>query len=93
MNKWYEKAGEHSDVAISTRIRLARNISKYPFPCKLTSSMKMAVIGDLKEALSAADFEGYNFSCISTSELSVPQHCYIRFSKHWDTKQDCCQRW
>lgn len=71
MNKWYEKAGEHSDVAISTRIRLARNISKYPFPCKLNSSMKMAVIGDLKEALSAADFEGYNFSCMSTSELSA----------------------
>ncbi len=28
--KWYEKAGNCSDVVCSTRIRLARNLKKYP---------------------------------------------------------------
>ncbi len=70
MSKWYEKAGEYSDVAISTRIRFARNISKYPFPCKLNSSMKQAVINDLQAALSTSDFEPYQFSCIGTSEVN-----------------------
>ena len=35
MNKWYEKSGEMGDVIVSTRIRLARNLKKYPFPHKL----------------------------------------------------------
>jgi protein arginine kinase len=70
MNKWFEKAGEYGDVAVSTRIRLARNISKYPFPCKLNSGMKSAVINDINAALLEADFENYNFNCISTSEAS-----------------------
>ena len=48
MNKWYEKAGECCDIAISTRIRFARNISKYPFPCRLNDNMKNAVINDIK---------------------------------------------
>ena len=33
--KWYINKGEHGDVVISTRIRLARNIAKYPFPVRL----------------------------------------------------------
>ena len=70
MNKWYEKAGEYCDVVISTRIRFARNISKYPFPCKLNSNMKTAVINDLKIALSNAEFEEYNFSCINLSDIN-----------------------
>ena len=27
--KWYEEAGEESDVVISCRVRLARNLKKY----------------------------------------------------------------
>ena len=30
--KWYEKNGLEGDVAISSRIRLARNLKNYPFP-------------------------------------------------------------
>ena len=37
MIKWYEKSGECADVVISSRARLARNIAKYPFPCKLNN--------------------------------------------------------
>ena len=40
MSKWYIGAGEQNDVVISTRVRLARNISDYPFPCKLNTKSR-----------------------------------------------------
>ena len=40
MNKWYIESGEQGDIVLSTRIRLARNIDEYPFPCKLTKEGK-----------------------------------------------------
>lgn len=43
MNKWYIDTGEHGDVVLSTRIRLARNIEKYPFPSKLNTEYKTKV--------------------------------------------------
>ena len=49
MSKWYIGAGEQNDIVISTRIRLARNIEDYPFPCKLDTKTRTALnkkIGD-----------------------------------------------
>ena len=71
MNKWYEKAGECCDIAISTRIRFARNISKYPFPCRLNDNMKNAVINDIKSVLADDDFKNYNFNCLETSDINA----------------------
>ena len=34
--KWYERPGAMSPIAISTRVRLARNIMPYPFPGHLS---------------------------------------------------------
>lgn len=73
MNKWYEKAGNYSDVVISTRIRLARNISKYPFPCRLNSNTKKEVINEIYRALSRPEFKDYNFSCINAWEASLAE--------------------
>ncbi|MFA9465512.1 MAG: protein arginine kinase [Velocimicrobium sp.] len=51
MRKWYEEEGEYSDVVISSRIRLARNIKRYPFSPKLSEDQAVAlnkeVIGKL----------------------------------------------
>ncbi len=73
MSKWYEKAGDYSDVVISTRIRLARNILKYPFPCKMNSAMKREVIEDIKTALSKPEFKSYNFSCFNGADANIIQ--------------------
>lgn len=35
MLKWYEKSGEHADVVLSSRVRLARNLKDFPFAGKL----------------------------------------------------------
>lgn len=40
-----------NQVVISTRVRLARNLSQYPFPCKLNLEGKEAVVQEVKKAL------------------------------------------
>ena len=49
--KWYEKAGEHSDVIISTRVRLARNLVDYPFPNRMTTEQKAEVEKKVSDAI------------------------------------------
>ena len=51
MNKWYQKTGLQGDVVISTRIRFARNLNDFPFPCKLNSSKKAEVVNLVKDSL------------------------------------------
>ena len=35
MSKWYVDKGEQGDIVLSTRVRLARNLEEFPFPCRL----------------------------------------------------------
>lgn len=51
MNKWYQKTGSQGDVVISTRIRFARNLNEFPFPCKLNSTKRAEVISLVKDSL------------------------------------------
>lgn len=47
--RWYYTAGPNGDVVISTRIRLARNLTAYPFPSCMTEEQKAAVCTIIKE--------------------------------------------
>ena len=38
MLNWYLQSGKDSDVIVSSRIRLARNIANYPFETKCNES-------------------------------------------------------
>ncbi|MCH5300009.1 MAG: protein arginine kinase [Ruminococcus sp.] len=40
-----------NDVVISTRVRLARNLAEFPFPCKLNDKGKEVVIDKVKSAI------------------------------------------
>jgi protein arginine kinase len=42
--KWYLETGPGGDVVISSRVRLARNIANFPFPCKLDAEQQKKVI-------------------------------------------------
>ncbi len=48
---WYKNKGIDNDVVISTRLRLARNISGISFPGKMTEDDARAVIEKVKAAL------------------------------------------
>lgn len=41
----------NSDVVISTRVRLARNLSDFPFPCKLNEKGKQMVVDKVETAI------------------------------------------
>ena len=61
--KWYETAGNSSDVAISTRIRLARNLKGIPFPNAMTDQQRQEVNDRVREALAGAEL-----SCVDLSK-------------------------
>ena len=52
-NRWYLGVGEQSDIVVSTRIRLARNLNEYPFPNKLNTKSRTAINNIIKDAVEA----------------------------------------
>ncbi len=53
MSKWYEQQGDHQQgVIISSRVRLARNLSDYAFPNRAKAAVSHEVIGKLSGAMS-----------------------------------------
>ncbi len=71
MSKWYYEKGEKSDVVLSTRVRLARNLEDYPFPSRLDVNGIHIVNGLVKQAI----FESSNndFHYIEMNSLSQIQ--------------------
>lgn len=49
--KWQSQSGAESDVVISTRIRLARNLPKIPFPCRMNDEQASVVEQAVRRAV------------------------------------------
>jgi len=49
MLKWYEQIVPDSDVVISSRVRLARNLETYPFAAKLTDEQAGSLVEEVKK--------------------------------------------
>ena len=63
-----------NDVVISTRIRLARNLKDFPFPCKLNSQGREKVIEMVRDAVKKSNSPvASDFSFIRMSELTSSQ--------------------
>ncbi len=69
MTKWYQKSGTDGDVVISTRIRLARNLSHTPFPSNMTNEQKEDVITNVFSAFPKG--ENSAFACIRMGDVSA----------------------
>ncbi|MEE1057245.1 MAG: protein arginine kinase [Acutalibacteraceae bacterium] len=70
-DKWYEKSGAEGDVAISSRIRLARNLNGYPFPHLLNLQQKNEIANKVKDALENSNsYIAKTFRFINMSQLS-----------------------
>ncbi len=60
--RWYEGKGNDGDVVISSRIRLARNLRKYPFSAKISKEEEIALLKDAAECTEALEEKcGKNF--------------------------------
>ncbi len=67
--KWYEENGKESDVVISSRVRLARNVRKYPFPPRMTAEQE-------RELLKQAE------ACTAVLDKEFPEHyMYCSFNR------------
>lgn len=63
-----------SNVVISTRVRLARNLKDYPFPCRLSTQGREKVIEKVRDALKNSNSPiASEFSFIKMSELTPQQ--------------------
>ena len=49
MSNWYLQNGKDSDVVISSRVRLARNLVEYNFPNKHLKDESKEVLNKLEE--------------------------------------------
>ncbi len=58
MNKWFEIENKTKDraIVVSTRIRLARNLSDVPFPDRMNDEQKRNVVSRVEDALKNAKF-------------------------------------
>ena len=51
MSSWYQTKGPKDDIAVSSRIRLARNLSGIPFPARMTNNERMELNVKVKKAI------------------------------------------
>ncbi|MCI8804545.1 MAG: protein arginine kinase [Clostridiales bacterium] len=71
MNKWYDSSETDENIVISSRIRLARNIKKYPFSQKLSEEQALKLIEEVKASIKNANtYFGDSFDFININEKS-----------------------
>ena len=71
MSKWYEKSGPESDVVVSTRIRLVRNLPGIPFPVKMSRTDRRTVEQRVVEAVTDVSAAiPYHFQLINLESVS-----------------------
>ena len=85
--------GPECDAAVSSRVRLARNLADFPFPGRLNQAGRKKVAETVKEAVSAeagGRYEFIDFSSLSPAEASALMErrvVSLDFVKSADEKQ------
>ena len=71
MDGWYVEKGPESDVVVSSRVRLARNINNYSFPDRLDSQKAREVVDNIKKiVLESEECKSYGFKFYDMHKLS-----------------------
>lgn len=70
--KWYEQSGTEGDICVSTRVRFARNLSRFPFPAKMTDEQARTLIDETSRALAASKIGG-DFRLIDMEQASATE--------------------
>ena len=60
--------GKDSDVVLSTRVRLARNLAGYPFPGRMTDAQRREVSDKVKAVFTGDGWEKVEFESLTPSE-------------------------
>lgn len=83
--EWLKACGEESDIVLSSRLRLARNIKGMPFPTRATREQLQDIQRRAGELLpSLAEFRG--FHCLALDEMT-PLDLGLLFERHLISKE------
>ncbi|TYS13864.1 protein arginine kinase [Rossellomorea vietnamensis] len=80
-SSWMSEEGPNSDVVLSTRIRLARNLSDYLFPTLFSSEEANRILGKVQESISGESGEHGNLELLKMSEMQ-PLQKRVLMEKH-----------
>lgn len=64
--KWYNTKGNENGIVLSTRVRLARNLTQFPFPAKLNAEQRKSIGEAVKDTLNEDGTEALEFIDMST---------------------------
>ncbi|MFS0784178.1 protein arginine kinase [Bacillus sp. 1P06AnD] len=80
LSSWMDETGPEADIVLSSRIRLARNLTDYVFPTLLKQEEGNAVVREIeKQLFSLHDKEGFEF--IKMADIQ-PLEKHILVEKH-----------
>lgn len=74
---WYTESGNNSDVVLSSRIRLARNLKGIPFPSRETPEQQEKVIETLKNAVSNTGLKFVDLNSMKDYEKQALAECHL----------------
>ncbi|MDR2903498.1 MAG: protein arginine kinase [Clostridiales bacterium] len=94
--KWYESAASDDHIIISSRVRLARNLKKYPFPTLLSDEAARHLIRDIEGAVENDGFLRVDLAtmpaaerqCLLENHLISPEFLGKQGAKGFFTKED-----
>lgn len=66
--KWLSAEGPESDIVISTRIRLARNVIGYPFMTRADNDIRQQLVDSMRKTISSTEI-GRSFQFIDVAAL------------------------
>ncbi len=88
MTNWYEIPGNHKDVVVSSRVRLARNFSGYPFAPKLTEAQAQEIC-DKAKAVFGVDWHYTDFTALSSAEKQAWSEKFLVSPAFAQAKSPC----
>jgi len=77
INEWFDGSGPLADIVISSRIRLARNLSGHKFLSKCSIEEKIQILEKLKSALMALDLGDKVFYISVDEAASLDRHFLV----------------
>lgn len=71
LSDWMKGEGPDSDIVISSRIRIARNLQSYPFPMLATNQQSKEVLDQISNVIKSEEFHKIShFTLLPLSELN-----------------------
>ena len=83
--RWLDASGSHSDVVLSTRVRLARNVEGYAFTGRARDGERLRVLVQLREALQV--LPGLDDSFLVRIDELGPGDRALLFERHLVSKE------